>query len=426
MKCCRQKRDCVQHGCRKKPVRRYARLSFCSVASAIVFLSCQSMVTFPESTPPDTSRSVTDIHFRTVYSHYVLYVTNNGSVLGDAGIAEFALTPTGSLTAVGPFATGNEYYASGPSPAAIAISPNGQYLYVANSSETNVSGYTIGPSGALLPLAGSPFSAGSRPGDIAISPDSHHLYVIGTNDNVVTGFSIGATGELTAVAGGPFATGVYPHRLAITPNGNYLYVTNVGDARKGMKIDSNGKLSEDVASEGLGITGYSIGIDGALSPLAGSPFLNGSLSPFGIQISPNGKYLYVTNSLNKSISGYLIGQGGDLTSMSIGPFPTDSEPDDVAITPDGKYLYATSAANRLLAFAINARGELSAITGPVFTGSDPAGIVVSPDGKYLYVTNYGSNTVSAFVIGPDGSLSTIGSAFRSGSLPDGIVAATLY
>ena len=92
-----------------------------------------------------------------------LYVTNYGSS-GPNGISAYTIGSGGALTAIttGTFTTG--IYPNG-----IAISPNGNYLYVTNSSSSSISAYTIGSGGALSPITGT-FTTGTGPLGIAIMP----------------------------------------------------------------------------------------------------------------------------------------------------------------------------------------------------------------------------------------------------------------
>ncbi len=92
----------------------------------------------------------------------VAYVANSGS--NDVSAYTVSST-TGVLTAVaGP------PFAAGTTPNAVTVSPNGQFLYVANGGG-NVSAYTItAGTGVLVPLGaglGNPFSAGTNPTGIA-------------------------------------------------------------------------------------------------------------------------------------------------------------------------------------------------------------------------------------------------------------------
>jgi hypothetical protein len=99
----------------------------------------------------------------------------------------------------------------------VAVNPTGKFAYVANFNGNNVSGYSIGASGALTPGAGSPFGAGSEPYSVAVDPTGKFAYVANYGANNVSGYSIGASGALMPVTNSPFAAGTSPRSVAITP-----------------------------------------------------------------------------------------------------------------------------------------------------------------------------------------------------------------
>jgi hypothetical protein len=49
-----------------------------------------------------------------------------------------------------------------------------------------------------------------------------------------------------------------------------------------------------VANQGANVSAYSIGTNGALTPVPGSPFAAG-LNPFSVAVDPTGKFAYVAN-----------------------------------------------------------------------------------------------------------------------------------
>jgi 6-phosphogluconolactonase len=53
-------------------------------------------------------------------------------------------------------------------PISVAIDPSGQFVYAVNFNSNDVSAYTVGTSGALIPVPGSPFATGAQPHAIAI------------------------------------------------------------------------------------------------------------------------------------------------------------------------------------------------------------------------------------------------------------------
>ena len=84
-----------------------------------------------------------------------------------------------------------------------------QFVYVTNFGSKNVSAYKINAtSGALTPVAGSPFGAGSEPGAMAVDPNGKFAYVANAGSQNVSAYTIStSSGALTQVAGSPFSVG---------------------------------------------------------------------------------------------------------------------------------------------------------------------------------------------------------------------------
>jgi Lactonase, 7-bladed beta-propeller len=90
-----------------------------------------------------------------------------------------------------------------------------QFAYVTNDGSDNVSAYKIESSGALTPVAGSPFGAGTFPFGVAIDPHGKFVYVDNVSSDNVSAYTINATsGALTPVTGLPFAAGSEPFGIA--------------------------------------------------------------------------------------------------------------------------------------------------------------------------------------------------------------------
>jgi hypothetical protein len=150
-----------------------------------------------------------------------------------------------------------------------------QFVYVANLGGSNVLGYTINPvTGALTPIAGSPFAAGGGPTSVTVDPNGKFAYV--ANFGGVSGYTINpVTGALTPIAGSPFGAELGQKSIVSDPNGKFVYVVNVGFA------DENGHVS-----------GYTINpATGALTSIVGSPFPAG-LVPLSAAVDSRGKFIY--------------------------------------------------------------------------------------------------------------------------------------
>jgi 6-phosphogluconolactonase len=232
-----------------------------------------------------------------------LYTAN----LTDGNVTGFTVDPgAGGLTFLGSFALTPPVVppappAASPHPSAMAISPKGDFLFVANAAEGTVAVLAIGSNGNLT-LAGAPVSmgAGSTPNAVAVEHTGRFLYVADTANNVVLGFSIGTSGALTPIAGSPFAAGAQPKGLAIDPQGVFLYAANFGSNNvSGYLIDSN---------------------SGALGAIAGSPFATGGTGPSAVAVDANSSIVYVTEQTSHDIAAFGIFSQGVLKPVAGSPF----------------------------------------------------------------------------------------------------------
>jgi DNA-binding beta-propeller fold protein YncE len=237
------------------------------------------------------------------------------------------------------------------------------------------------------------------------------LYVGNAVSSNVSAFSIAQDGALAPVAGSPFAADDGPVAAAMTPDGGRLYTG-----------DSYGYLGL------MHVSAFSVGSDGALTPVPGSPFSAGD-GPVGLAVTPRGGYLYVANYNSEYVSAFSIAPDGTPAPVPGSPFSIAVEGvaetwgNGVAVTPDGDHLYVSGGPHDLWEFSIAADGALTPVPGsPLTIGDDPGSVALTPDGDHLYVTDYGTDDVSAFSIGLDGALTPVaGSPFSTGAGPGGAV-----
>jgi 6-phosphogluconolactonase (cycloisomerase 2 family) len=92
------------------------------------------------------------------------------------------------------------YNSSTTTPRSVVLSTDYNYVYTANIGSSNISGYTIGNSGALTSISGSPFTGPTSVS--AIATDKSGKYMVAAGYNSTSGvqlYSIGTTGALTLV-----------------------------------------------------------------------------------------------------------------------------------------------------------------------------------------------------------------------------------
>jgi 6-phosphogluconolactonase len=127
--------------------------------------------------------------------------------------------------------------------------------------------------------------------------------------------------------------------------------------------------------------------------------------------APLSKFVYLANSFSNNISAYRIGQNGALKPLAGSPFPLDAG----SMTVDflGRFLYV-AAGSTVSAYHIAENGALTPVAGSPFPGHRPVSMAVDFWGRFLYAANeFGG--VSAYCIGESGALTSVaGSPFPTG------------
>ncbi len=220
---------------------------------------------------------------------------------------------TGVLTPVpgSPFAGQTSLGGGGVN--AIALHPNGNFLYVSGAF-LGITGYAVdNATGVLTQLPGSPFiPAGAFLNSrIVVHPSGNLLYMADFDADGVRVFPIAADGSVGAeIAGSPFASGTGPRGITLDPTGKFAYVIHDGDSNvAAFKVDT---------------------VSGALT-LAGTS--NTGVGPFSLTVEPSGKFLYVTNQSDGNVSAYSIdGNTGNLTVLAASPFAAANSPISIVTT----------------------------------------------------------------------------------------------
>lgn len=297
-------------------------------------------------------------------------------------ISAYTVKADGTLTAV----SGNS--AARFIPLSMTTDSGGHFLFVTNQGlQCNAASGTISvfsiQDTTLTEVSGSPFpsaaplaSSGTGPAAVAVTPDGKFLYVANQFDATVTKYSVDTTsGALTQ--GLSIPVGTAPSALAITPDGGFLYVANSGSSNVSAFAVCNQVLTScnDPNSP-----------DGSLTVVAGSPFSAG-LEPVSIVAAPSGKFLYVVNRLSNQISEYKISIGtGALTANTQATISTGANPVWVAVQTGTSTVTATSGITDFL-YAANlgaasisvysfdsTLGVLALVGSPVSTGGQPSAI----------------------------------------------------
>lgn len=248
------------------------------------------------------------------------------------------------------------------------------------------------PSGALEPVAGSPYSIGTSPAAVAIDPTGSFLYASASEG--IYAFGIEAGGALTSIPGSPFTQGQNPISIAVDSSGRFVYATN--------QFSST-------------ISGWAIGSAGALSAIPGTSGI-----AFGPRIpivaDPTGKRFFA-GANGAGVAAWTYDVTGAASQAPGSPFTSSGNPLAMAVDPSGQFLCVAGSFGDVQSFGIAANGVLTPVTGTVVGGPTPRAMAIDHTGSFVYVADETSFDVSAFAIAVDGSLTTIaGSPFYVGQV----------
>ena len=123
--------------------------------------------------------------------------TGPAGVANGSAISSYAVQANGTLSAIS---------ASVPTFGAAncwnAVTPDGRFVYVSNAGSATISGFAIGATGALTPIAGTVVGtnpAGATNLDLTVSADGKFLYTLNTGKGTISIFAIQKDGTLVNV-----------------------------------------------------------------------------------------------------------------------------------------------------------------------------------------------------------------------------------
>ena len=323
--------------------------------------------------------------------------SNGNSIAGYSVAADGTLTPlagspviTGGLGANVACSSVNR----------LALSAGNNLLFVSNGGDQTISAFQINPaSGALTAAIGSPFASGltlDACSGISLSATPDGQFLMASSNGQIKTFSIGAGGTLTSVS-----TASNP----VVPNSS-------------MKISANGQLL--AVSNGASVSVFSINPDGSLTAVAGSPFAEaGTGSLAGLDFSSTSGLLYGAESSATAAfaDAWTIGANGALSSVAGSPFSTTAINSNVVLlSPNDSFLFASNqGSNSVSSYSVNAGG----LTGIGSFGSAtslhaPVGMATDRSGSLLYVAD-DTFGVAVFRIDGAGSLSQLGDVAIAGA-----------
>ncbi|HEX4005261.1 MAG TPA: beta-propeller fold lactonase family protein [Acidobacteriaceae bacterium] len=259
---------------------------------------------------------------------------------GPGELMVYPISADGSLgTPVG--TSGSSFAALQCFPTGVAVTPNGNYVFATNTnayivttasasatppatpsacpSQGTISGFSVGSSGALTAVAGSPFLAGTTPTGVAIDPTNRFLYATDSVQNQLIAYDILAGGVLYPLTNGPFQTETFPVGVVVDPRGKYIYVTDYNSS----------EISEFTIVQSTG----------SPSQLTSPSYGTKAPSPTCIGIDPAlGRYVYTSDFSGAYVTGAELNPNtGALNGIQDSPYPVTGSPTCVALVPHGNH-----------------------------------------------------------------------------------------
>lgn len=364
------------------------------------FFSCEGKTSCPATcvasstvTCPPTGGSGTDY----------AYVAN--SATGSTYLDGYDLS-SGALTVVTGTPTNLDY-----TPNSAVITPADTFMYIASDASLNTAnpgegfiyGYSIGTGGALSILGGGSPQVGENDVALAVSPDGQWLFALPQDGLTINEYPINtSTGALSSLQF-PFDLSSAPTgsitslSVAVAPSGEYIaaalatgganvfpfdttngsqtanqigVVINPGSAAAGiyaLAFDSNNYLY-CVGTAGLQV--FSVTSGATVTLIKTYPVGNG---PRSIVINSGSTYVYVANNTDSTISGYSIGTNAALTALAGSPYTAPTSVDALAFDSTGKYLIA-SGYNASSGIQLYTIGSAGALTSTASAGTGTAGV----------------------------------------------------
>lgn len=256
-----------------------------------------------------------------------------------------------------------------------------------------------GATGGSVPVDATPYGTGST---VTVLGNTGNLTYIGYT---FVGWQTQADGSGTTYKQGQtFTKGATNVTLYALWSGGQAYAVN-------NEGGSGGSISQ-----------YTIGPNGALTPMSPATVTTGGSDPRYVAVDPQGKYVYAANMTSNTVSQFTVGADGTLTAMATPTVLMGSltggklyYPAGLTVHPSGQYAYVPLLeAGSLNQYAIGADGSLSPLTPATIPAGDtgngrngPCCVTIDPSAKFAYVTSGAANSISQYQINANGTLSPL-------------------
>ncbi|HET9943665.1 MAG TPA: YncE family protein [Terriglobia bacterium] len=237
----------------------------------------------------------------------------------------------------------------GRNPHELAVSPNGQKLYVPNVAENSISVIDLQSHSQTKKITHPDFNS---PHGVDFTPDSRRAVVTSERSRKI--FVLDATTDQVLRVVDTDQDGT--HMVTVNKAGTQAYLTN-RESNTVSIMDLNTYRIVANIRVGRGAEGFAV--------------------------SPDDKQIWIGNRSEGTISVV------DVTARSVvATFSTGGTPNRIAFTPDGKHVLVGDSGN-LDVYDAQKRTKIQSVS----MGSNPGGIVSASDGKHIYVAAGGVQVV---------------------------------
>lgn len=269
----------------------------------------------------------------------------------------------------------------GRGPSCVAVSPDGNKVYISNSIDNTVSVIDTRSNQVIATI-----SVGADPNGIYFSPDGKFAYVSDSDSDAVSVISTATNSVVYTITED---VGDYPVATLVSPDGSRLFVSNSHWQNIKVYSTANYQLLQTI-------------------PLAGG------WEPRQMAITADGSTLYVATANTVESSVLKI---NTTTYAVAAPIVTGANIHSIVLTPDGSKLYVADS-NGNMVYVINTATNTVIASIPV--GNEPAGVSVTADGASVYVTVQGSLNMGPTVTVISTSTNQISGVYPFTGIPESI------
>ncbi len=291
-------------------------------------------------------------------------------------LKEYQKMPGGGLTEISYDTEGNmqiegSWNVSGTDPCHVALSPNEEFLSVANFANGSVTVFSLNEDGS-------------------VNGKSQYIQHQGSSIHPVR------------------QKGPHAHSSIFAPGENLMYVPDLGMDRVVAYRYENAKLRHDPQED-------------VVVPAGSGP-------RFG-EFSRDGKHFYLINEIGSQVMHFQVQpkeqgnadvfHGRMMVKDQVSTLPEDYKGDnicsDLHLTPNGKYLIASNRGHdSLVCYEIGQNGGLTFRERISSGGKTPRNFAIDPTGEYILVGNQDSDNITVFRMDENGHMMQI-SQINTGS-----------